>query len=128
MAPVVVTGAPVRSVAMRSACACCMELQYVGLLHRYSRKKSSNKHKLKHMGPMAGVANSMKQLYVVGYRERNVEYNAMQLNRDTEEPAKVLLQTKKNALLPGSFKETEKILVQRITAKKEVVPVTPPPI
>ena len=52
----------------------------------------------------------------------------MQLNRDTEEPAKVLLQTKKNALLAGSFKETEKILVQRIAAKKQVVPTTPPPI
>ena len=57
-----------------------------------------------------------------------LEYDAMQLNRGTDEPAKLLLQTKKNALMAGSFKEAEKILVQRIAATKQLIPMTPPPI
>ena len=52
---------------------------------------------------------------------------AQALDRDADEPAKLLLQVKKNALL-ATFKEAEKILSQRIASKKTAVPPTPPPI
>ena len=56
-----------------------------------------------------------------------LEYDAMALDRGADEPAKLSLQVKKNALLIR-FKEAEKILSQRIASKKTVVPPTPPPI
>jgi hypothetical protein len=56
-----------------------------------------------------------------------LEYDAMALDRGADEPAKLSLQVKKNALLIR-FKEAEKILSQRIASKKTAVPPTPPPI
>ena len=56
------------------------------------------------------------------------DYHAMQLRPEAGEPEKVTLQTRKNAFITGTFKDAEKILVQRIAAKKQVVPATPPAI
>ena len=52
--------------------------------------------------------------------ELHAAYKTMQLNRNTDEAEKLALQKRKNDMMQGVFKDAEKNLMQRISAKKVV--------
>ena len=58
----------------------------------------------------------------------HARYKALQLNRNADEAEKVALQTTKNDMMQGAFKDAEKNLSQRISAKKVVVAPAAPSI